>query len=80
MNCIHCNTELIFNGNGEVTGVWDSGYPNDKDYLMVTNLTCPNCDSFYRNWFVRKEDIVEIIKKKGNRPLSKDEENELLAL
>lgn len=40
MNCWQCDTELIWGAdhNGE-------DYENDE-YGIVTNLTCPNCDSF----------------------------------
>jgi len=37
MNCWHCNTELIWGGDHEAEG--------STVYTMVTNLTCPTCDS-----------------------------------
>ena len=37
MDCGHCNTVLIWGGDHEVEG---------EDYCMVTNLSCPNCDSY----------------------------------
>ena len=40
MNCWHCNTELIWGGDHDI----------DEDdsmvYDMVTNLTCPKCESY----------------------------------
>ena len=38
MKCYHCNTELIWGG--------DSSYSGDEDFDMVTNLSCPECESF----------------------------------
>ena len=43
MNCWHCNDELIWGGDHDI----------DEDqtflfgeYSIVTNLTCPNCDTY----------------------------------
>jgi hypothetical protein len=36
MNCWHCNTQLIWGG--------DHDCEDDDPYLIVTNLSCPNCD------------------------------------
>ena len=40
MNCLSCNTELIWGGdhNGEDYG--------NEEYDIVTNLSCPQCDAF----------------------------------
>jgi hypothetical protein len=37
MNCWHCKTELIWGG--------DQDCEDSETYLMVTNLSCPNCQS-----------------------------------
>tara|TARA_R100001086_G_C11804969_1_gene249874 strand:+ start:341 stop:499 length:159 start_codon:yes stop_codon:yes gene_type:complete len=37
MKCWHCNTELIWGG--------DHNIEEDEDYVMETNLSCPNCGS-----------------------------------
>ena len=38
MNCWHCNKELIWGGDHDLEG--------DEEYQMVTNLSCPECNSF----------------------------------
>ena len=35
MNCWHCQTELIWDG--------DHDTEDNEDYDMVTNLSCPKC-------------------------------------
>ena len=40
MNCWHCNTELIWGGDHDIDDV------EDKEYDMITNLTCPKCESY----------------------------------
>ena len=40
MNCWHCNTELIWGGDHDIDDLEDS------EYDMVTNLTCPKCESY----------------------------------
>ena len=39
MNCWHCNTELIWGGDHDITEI-------DDHYQMVTNLSCPKCDCY----------------------------------
>ncbi len=39
MNCWHCRTELIWGGDHDISD-------QDDAFTMVTNLTCPNCESF----------------------------------
>jgi len=39
MKCWHCNTELIWGGDHDID-------EEDENYCMVTNLSCPNCESF----------------------------------
>jgi DnaJ-class molecular chaperone len=38
MKCWHCDTELIWGG--------DDDLEDDEDFVMVTNLSCPTCNSF----------------------------------
>ena len=38
MKCYHCNTELIWGGDHDIE--------ENEDYNMVTNLSCPSCESF----------------------------------
>ena len=38
MKCWHCGTELIWGGAHDIG-------PEDADYQMVTNLSCPGCGS-----------------------------------
>tara|TARA_Y100000114_G_scaffold73962_1_gene67777 strand:+ start:534 stop:683 length:150 start_codon:yes stop_codon:yes gene_type:complete len=38
MNCWHCETQLIWGGDHETE--------DDTEYSMVTNLTCPKCNSY----------------------------------
>ena len=40
MNCWHCNTQLIWGGDHDIDE--DEGMECD----MVTNLTCPKCESY----------------------------------
>tara|TARA_R100001591_G_scaffold50132_1_gene60531 strand:+ start:129 stop:284 length:156 start_codon:yes stop_codon:yes gene_type:complete len=37
MKCWHCKTELIWGGNHDIS-------EESEEYLMVTNLSCPECD------------------------------------
>ena len=39
MKCWHCNTELIWGGDHDID-------EENEIYCMVTNLSCPNCESF----------------------------------
>ena len=37
MNCWHCDTKLI----------WGADHNSEStEYIMVTNLSCPNCNSY----------------------------------
>ncbi len=37
MNCWHCKTDLIWGGDHDVE--------DSEDFVMETNLSCPNCNS-----------------------------------
>ena len=41
MNCWHCNTELIWGSDFD-----GEDYGCEEEYSIVTNLTCPKCQSF----------------------------------
>ena len=40
MNCWHCGTELIWGGDH------DLDEHEDIEYDILTNLTCPSCESY----------------------------------
>ena len=40
MNCWHCGTELIWGGDHDIDE------DESMEYDMVTNLTCPKCESY----------------------------------
>ena len=40
MNCWHCNAKLIWGGDHDIDE--DEG----MEYDIVTNLTCPKCESY----------------------------------
>lgn len=39
MNCWHCGYELIWGGDHDLED-------EVEEYVMVTNLSCPNCNSY----------------------------------
>jgi hypothetical protein len=51
MNCWHCQTELIWGG--------DHDCDEDEEFIMVTNLSCPECNSMV---FVYLPDDTDIHK------------------
>ena len=48
MNCWHCNTELIWGGEHDCE--------DSVEWLIVSNLHCPNCQSHVDVYFPREED------------------------
>ena len=40
MKCWHCNTELIWGGDHDIDE------DESMEYDMVTNLSCPKCESY----------------------------------
>ena len=43
MNCWHCKTELIWGGDDSVD---EDCFPHlQEQYSMITNLSCPKCNS-----------------------------------
>jgi len=47
MNCWHCKTELIWGGDEDL---------DDDDHCMVTNLSCPECNSLVYVYMARDSD------------------------
>tara|TARA_R100001163_G_C5029854_1_gene170366 strand:- start:60 stop:221 length:162 start_codon:yes stop_codon:yes gene_type:complete len=44
MNCWHCQTKLIWGGDHDIE---EGDYPaTSNEYMIVTNLSCPECNSF----------------------------------
>ena len=41
MKCWHCKQELIWGGDHDL----DDSDPSSTEYTMVTNLSCPHCQS-----------------------------------
>jgi|TARA_B100000085_G_C18276587_1_gene404410 hypothetical protein len=39
MKCWHCNTELIWGGDHDISD-------ENEIYEIVTNLSCPNCEAY----------------------------------
>jgi len=52
MNCWHCNHELIWGGDHDIE-------EENEEYSIVTNLSCPNCNSFVEVYYPRKEEEDE---------------------
>jgi len=40
MNCWHCKSKLIWGGDHDLEE------NQDEEYSMVTNLSCPTCNSY----------------------------------
>lgn len=53
MNCWHCDTKLIWGGDHDIDE--DETYLFG-DYSMVTNLSCPECDSYVLVYYPREEE------------------------
>ena len=45
MNCWHCGTELIWGGDHDLEDFDLDDYEN-MEYDIVTNLSCPRCESY----------------------------------
>lgn len=48
MNCWHCNKELIWGGDHDID---EEEITLEQEYDIVTNLSCPNCNSFVLVYF-----------------------------
>jgi len=51
MNCWHCKAELIWGGDHSLDG--DDHPIMSGEYSMVTNLSCPKCNSFVEVYLPR---------------------------
>tara|TARA_R100000329_G_scaffold135821_1_gene116314 strand:+ start:843 stop:1040 length:198 start_codon:yes stop_codon:yes gene_type:complete len=58
MKCWHCKTELIWGA--------DHDLEDNDEFIMVTNLSCPNCGSYVEVYYpkqkTRKDNIYEFKK------------------
>ena len=49
MNCWHCNAELLLGGDHDLeSSEWE-------EYDIVTNLSCPKCESFTEVYHKREQ-------------------------
>ena len=53
MNCWHCDTKLIWGGDHDIEE--DQTYLFGE-YSIVTNLSCPECDSYVLVYYPREEE------------------------
>ena len=53
MNCWHCDTKLTWGGDHDIDE--DQTYLFG-DYSIVTNLSCPECDSYVLVYYPREEE------------------------
>ena len=52
MKCWHCQTELIWGGDHSLD---EEDYPEtSSEYSMVTNLSCPQCNSFVEVYYPKQ--------------------------
>ena len=48
MKCYVCDTELIWGGDHDID-------EEDEEYAIQTNLSCPQCDSFYLVFYPKEK-------------------------
>ena len=53
MKCWHGNDELIWGGDHDIDENQTSIF---GEYSIVTNLTCPNCDTYVLVYYPREEE------------------------
>ena len=53
MNCWHCGHDLTWGGDHDIDE--DQTYISEE-YSIVTNLTCPNCDTYVLVYYPREEE------------------------
>jgi len=53
MNCWHCDTKLTWGGDHDIEE--DQTYLFGE-YSIVTNLSCPNCDTYVLVYYPREEE------------------------
>ena len=49
MNCWHCKSELIWGGDHDLEE------NQDEEYSLVTNLSCPSCNSYVLVYYPRDD-------------------------
>jgi len=47
MDCWHCKAELIWGGDQDID--------DDEEHSMVTNLSCPKCESYVLVYYPRDD-------------------------
>ena len=52
MNCWHSEEELIWGGDEDIEDAQD-------EFSMVTNLSCPNCNSFVEVYYPKEQQKEE---------------------
>ncbi len=53
MDCWHCGHDLTWGGDHDINEEETSLF---GEYSIVTNLTCPNCDSYVLVYYPREEE------------------------
>ena len=56
MDCWHCGHDLTWGGDHNINKDQTSLF---GEYSMVTNLTCPNCDTYVLVYYPREEEDDE---------------------
>ena len=51
MLCWHCGSEVIWGNDVDISH-------EDEEFAVETNLTCPNCKSFYDIYYPKKEEEI----------------------
>jgi hypothetical protein len=55
MNCWHCGYELIWGGDHDLED-------EVEEYVMVTNLSCPNCNSYVEVYLPKEKEKTKNFK------------------
>jgi hypothetical protein len=56
MDCWHCGHDLTWGGDHKINKDQTSLF---GEYSIVTNLTCPNCDTYVLVYYPREEEDDE---------------------
>jgi formate dehydrogenase maturation protein FdhE len=51
MKCWHCKTDLIWGGDYDIE--------DSDDFSMVTNLSCPSCDSYVEVFLPKEKEFFK---------------------
>ena len=68
MNCLHCNTELIWGGEHDIED-------ENESYSMVTNLSCPKCDCYFEVYYPKEDSVFNLDVDEQELPVSLDLSN-----